>query len=113
MVKNLVSQILYELDHRKPVLYIILIENIVGKLPVIPVDDTGTIPHPCATPFQALAPSDSRPGETNGCRMWFVNSWAFWVICTVICNEWGGGTPYGERFRQCEHASSPRLLYLL
>ncbi len=38
------SRIIYELDHRKPVLYVILIQGILGKLPVVPVGDTGTIP---------------------------------------------------------------------
>ncbi len=36
------SQILYELDHTQPVLYVIPIQvdNILGKLPVVPVGDT-------------------------------------------------------------------------
>jgi hypothetical protein len=36
------SQIGYELDHKKPVLYVIPIEHILGKLPVVPVGGTGT-----------------------------------------------------------------------
>ncbi len=35
----------YELDHRKPVLYVIPVEKILGKLPHVPVGDTGTIQH--------------------------------------------------------------------
>ena len=38
------SRILYELDYKKPVLYVIPIQSIMGKLPVVPVGDTGTIP---------------------------------------------------------------------
>ena len=50
MVRSIVShmgnsRILYELDHRKPVLYASPIEKILGMLPVVPVGDTGTIPH--------------------------------------------------------------------
>ena len=40
------SRVLYELDYwyRKPVLYVIPIQSILGKLAVVPVGDTGTIP---------------------------------------------------------------------
>ena len=69
------SQIVYELDHRKPVLYVIPIENILGKLPVVPVGDTGTILHHLHNFFFG-APGDRKPGSGDGCRMWFVNSWA-------------------------------------
>ena len=34
------SQMLYELDPRKPILYVLPIENILGKLPVVPAGDT-------------------------------------------------------------------------
>ncbi len=44
-LKSVGSQIIYELDHKKPVLHVIPIEHILGKLPVVPVGDTGTIPH--------------------------------------------------------------------
>ena len=41
-LKSVGSQIVYNLDHRKPVLYVIPIENVlpVGKLSVVPVGDT-------------------------------------------------------------------------
>ena len=51
------------------------IESILGKLPVVPVGDTGTIPHRLRNRF-AGAPGDRREGSGDGCRMWFVNSWA-------------------------------------
>jgi hypothetical protein len=44
-LKSVGSQILYELDHRKPVLCVIPIEHVLGKPPVVPVCDTGTIQH--------------------------------------------------------------------
>ncbi len=46
-----------------------------GKMPFVPVGDTGTIPHHLRHHFPG-APGDSRPGFGDGCRMWFVNSWA-------------------------------------
>ncbi len=39
------SLVTYELDYKKPILYIIPVERILGKLPVVPVSDTGTIQH--------------------------------------------------------------------
>ncbi len=51
------------------------VESILGKLPVIPVSDTGTIPHNISNLFMG-APGDRREGSGDGCRMWFVNSWA-------------------------------------
>ncbi len=44
-LKSVGSQIFYELDHQKPVLYVIPIEHILGILPGVPVGNTGTIPH--------------------------------------------------------------------
>ena len=55
------SQILYEFDHREPVHYVIPIENILVKLPVVPVGDTGTILHHLRNVFPG-APGDRRPG---------------------------------------------------
>ncbi len=77
MVEFVGAQILYELDHRKPVLYVKTVENILGKLPVVPVGDTGTIQHHLRNAFPG-APGDRMPGTStgDGCKMWFVNSWA-------------------------------------
>ena len=69
------SRVVYELDYKKPVLYVIPIQSILGKLPVVPVGDTGTVPHRMRNSFSG-APGDRRPGAGDGCRMWFVNSWA-------------------------------------
>jgi hypothetical protein len=68
-LKSVGSQIIHELEHKRPILYVILIEHILGKLPVVPLGDTGTIPH-------LGAPGDRRPDAGDGCKMWFVNSWA-------------------------------------
>ena len=69
------SRVVYELDYKKPILYVIPIQSILGKLPLVPVGDTGTIPHSMRNAFSG-APGDRRPGAGDGCRMWFVNSWA-------------------------------------
>jgi hypothetical protein len=68
-LKSVGSQINYysELDHRKPVFYVISIENIPGKLLVVPVDDKGTIPHHLRNVFSG-APGDRRPDVGDGCK---------------------------------------------
>ena len=51
------------------------IQSILGKLAVVPVGDTGTIPYHLCNVFPG-APGDRRQGACDGCGMWFVNSWA-------------------------------------
>jgi hypothetical protein len=75
MVDSVGSRILYELVHKKPILYVIPIQNIIEKLCIIPVGDTGTILHRLRTALPA-APGECKPGSGDGCTMWFVNSWA-------------------------------------
>jgi hypothetical protein len=69
------SRIIYELDYRKAILYVAPIQSILGKLPVVPAGDTGTIRYHLRNVFPG-APGDRRQGACDGCRMWFVNSWA-------------------------------------
>ena len=69
------SRIIYELDHRKPILNVMPIENILRRLPVVPVGDTGTILHGMRNDFEG-AFVDSSPGAGDGCLLWYVNSWA-------------------------------------
>jgi hypothetical protein len=64
-----------ELDHKKPILNVIPIQNIIGKLRVVPVGDTGTILHRLRIAFPG-APGDRKPGSGDDCTMWFVNTWA-------------------------------------
>jgi hypothetical protein len=45
-----------------------LVESILGKLPLVPVGDTGTIPHSMSNLFPG-APGDCREGSGDGCRM--------------------------------------------
>jgi hypothetical protein len=67
-------QIVYEFDHRKHVLYVIPIQSILRKL-LVAIGNTGTIPYHLRNAFPG-APGDHKPGSGDGCRMWFVNSWA-------------------------------------
>jgi hypothetical protein len=72
------SRVVYELAYKKPILYVIPIQSILGKLPLVPVGDTSTIRTACATPFRALPATGGRVQAMDGIgrRMWFVNSWA-------------------------------------
>ena len=69
------SRILFELDPQKPVLYVVPVESIIGKLPVVPVGDFGTVPHGMRAHFPGAVP-DGAPGSGDGCPVWYVNSWA-------------------------------------
>ena len=76
-LKSVGSRVVYKLDYKKPILYVIPFQSIMGKLPVFSVgaSDTGTIPHHLRNTFPG-APGDRRPGAGDGCKMWFINSWA-------------------------------------
>ena len=54
------------------------VELILGKLPVVPVGETGTIPY-CmlqhAEDFVGAA-FDTREGAGAGSRWWYINTWA-------------------------------------
>ena len=68
---------LYELDPKKPILHVLPIENILGKMPVIPAGDTGTISFQLKGDFEgSCACTDSQDDAGDGCQMWYVNSWA-------------------------------------
>jgi hypothetical protein len=55
------SQILFELDPKKPVLYVVPIESILGKLPVVPAGELGTVRHGKRAQFPG-AVADSTQG---------------------------------------------------
>jgi hypothetical protein len=66
------SRVLYKLIYKKSIPYVIPVKSILGKLPIIPVSDTGTILHNMSNLFRG-APGDCLEGFWDGCRMWFVN----------------------------------------
>ncbi len=85
-LKTIGSQIVYELDHRKPVLYVIPVEQILGKRPLVPVGDTGTIPHHLHNLFPG-APGDRKVLAMDaGCGLSTRGQWRG----PVTCNEWEG-----------------------
>jgi hypothetical protein len=72
------SKMIYERKPSSPVLYVLPITHILGKLPVVPVGDTGTFPHSMRGESAEYdgASCDSEPGKGDGCRWWYVSSWA-------------------------------------
>lgn len=72
------STIIYERRAKAQVFYVLPAEYILGKLPVVPVGSTGTIPYSMrhsAEDFIA-ADFDSAEGAGDGSRWWYVNTWA-------------------------------------
>jgi hypothetical protein len=62
------------------VFYVLPVESILGKLPVVSVGDTGTIPysvwqHAADSDFIGAA-FDTREGAGDGSRWWYINTWA-------------------------------------
>ena len=68
-LESLGSRVVYELDYKKRILYVIPIQSILGKLLVVPVGRTTRNTFPGD-------PGNRRPGAGDGCMTWFVNSWA-------------------------------------
>ncbi len=72
------SRIVYERRPDNQVFNVLPVESILGKLPVVPVGDTGTIPY-CmcqhAKDFVGAA-FDTREGAGDGSRWWYINMWA-------------------------------------
>ncbi len=94
------SRVVYELDYKKPVLYVIPIQSILGKLPVVPVRDTGTVQWfrtACETPFRALPATAGRTQAMDaGCG----SSTRGHLDGPVTCNKshLHRVMPQGERF---------------
>ena len=62
---------------QKPILYVLPIENILGKLPVVPARDTGTIPFLLKRDIEGSgAFTDREKGAGDSCQMWYVILWA-------------------------------------
>ena len=85
--------------YRIPDVYVVPIQSVLGKFPVVPVGDTGTIPHSMRNAF-AGATGDRRPQAMDaGCGLSTRGHWDG----PVICNEAGRAVsasvvPHGERF---------------
>ncbi len=72
------STIVYERSESAQVLYVIPASSILGRLPLVPVGNTGTIQYEMqreAADFPG-ASCDKTKDCKEGCRWWYVNSWA-------------------------------------
>ena len=76
-MESIGSRIDYELDPRKPILYVLPIENILGKLALVPVGDTETIPYNMPRPcHEAHTPTKNREVEMAArCGMLIRGQW--------------------------------------
>ena len=72
------SKMIYERKANQQVLYVLPITHILGKLPLVLVGDKGTFPHSMRGESAEFpgASCDSEPDKGDGCRWWYVNSWA-------------------------------------
>ncbi len=68
------SRIVYGRLPDNQVFYVLPVESILGKLPVVPVGETGTIPYSMED-FVGAA-FDTREGAGDGSRWWYINTWA-------------------------------------
>ncbi len=68
------SLIIYERLPDNQVFYVLPVESILGKLPVVPGGETGTIPY-CMEDIVGAA-FDTREGAGDGSRWWYINTWA-------------------------------------
>ena len=57
------------------VLYVVPVESILVKLPVVPVGDFGTVSHGMSAQLPG-ALADHTPVAGDSCLAWYVNSWA-------------------------------------
>jgi hypothetical protein len=69
------SKVVYERRENKQVLYVVPVSSILGRLPLVPVGDTGTIPFSMTAEYPG-ASCDTRPDAGDGSRLWYVNTWA-------------------------------------
>ena len=72
------SKMIYERKENKQVLYVVPMSSILGKLPLAPVGDTGTIPFCMRGEGEEFegASCDTVHGRGDGSRWWYVNPWA-------------------------------------
>ena len=60
----------------EPVLYIVPITHILGRLPLIPAGETGTIPHGTASRKFPRGKADSALSPGSGSPLFYINTWA-------------------------------------
>ena len=69
---------MYERKKDTQVFYVLQVENILGKLPVVPDGDTGTILYSMRQHAEDFvdAAFDTKEGAGDGSRWWYINTWA-------------------------------------
>ena len=106
------SRVVYELDYKKPILYVVPIQSILCKLSLVPVGDTCTIPHSMRNTFPG-APGDRRAGR----RRWMPDvvrltssTRGRWDGPVTCCKSHGiaAREPAGKKV-PCEYDASPCL----
>jgi hypothetical protein len=97
------SRIVYEHRPDNPVLYVLPVESILEKLPVVPVGDTETIPYCMRQHAEDFlgAVFDTRKGAGDDSRWWYINMWAL---------SWSRGER-GEKWRSL--ASHPAYFKMI
>ena len=79
---------------REHIFYVVPVKSILGKLPVVPVGDTGTIPYAMRGERARDLPGakcDQEMGKGDGTRWWFVNNWAMAWSREIPAAAAGGG----------------------
>ena len=69
---------IYERRMQSQVLYVVPIASILGRLALVPVGDTGTIPFSMRKETKDFpgAACDSKKGLGDGNRWWYIKKWA-------------------------------------
>jgi hypothetical protein len=102
------SRVVYELDYKKPILYVVLIQSILGKLPWYLSVTLELFRTECATPFWALPATAGRAQAMGaGCGSSTRGHWDG----PVTCNKSHGihAREAAGRKVRCEHDASPCL----
>ena len=70
------SKIVFERRMQSQVLYVVPITSILGRLALVPVGDTGTIPFNMRMESKDFegASCDTKMGAGDGSRWWYINS---------------------------------------
>jgi hypothetical protein len=70
------SKIVFERRMQSQVLYVVPITSILGRLALVPVGDTGTIPFTMRKEIKDFdgASCDTKIGAGDGSRWWYINS---------------------------------------
>ncbi len=69
------SRIIYECKSDSQVFYVLPVQSVLGKLPVIPMGDTGTIPFTMRQNAKDFvdAAFDTSERSGDGSRWWYIN----------------------------------------